>query len=642
MEKFKYHPVISSLSQIRLVYLLPQRSPGDVEDEEQIRCGMKIVSLDECPEYTALSYTWGDPSPTSVLIVDNHIIQITKSVEAALLYLRHEKDTMTLWMDQLCINQEDNVEKGEQVQLMKAIYQGAKDVVAWLGPAANESDHLIDILSQAGEEASRSRLLQLDLSDEERDLEYTDSYNRLVKRLGQEPSFPMESLRSFVNKPYWTRVWIVQELSLAQDVIFACGNKRISYNHLRHALIFYAHYHRVSFKDFRDRNSLQAIVLDPEKLQTFRNFVSAPIFSPADKMLASRYKYSCQIENKGHDLYGILKYCHVIDNSEIRLEATNHLDKIYGLLGLARDTFGIRPDYLEPISEAYTNTARVLMRSGQVDLLWLCQFPKSIQKLPTWVPDWSAPLQNPYGTDFAPNTRTFSASGKRSACVTCPDDLNGFITLRGVAVDEVAAIGSTWVQAGTNQLDEETGVTSRFLAEIDQLCDEALLLGHQDPGLLSEARWRTAIGDKEHTDRGMTVRATSRCSKAREAVLSRIEPRRINGEIQTLSQDQIDPDRLPALGTFQPIGKEERSYRHFMGKMSNRRPFRSRNGYVGLGPVHMLPGDVLCIVLGAQVPYILGHSEAHRYQLLGEAYVHGIMDGEFMEKDPVIKEFTLC
>jgi hypothetical protein len=109
-------------------------------------------------------------------------------------------------VDALCINQEDNVEKGEQVQLMKAIYQGAKSVVAWLGPAADESDHLIDTLSHAGKEAFRSRILQPDLSDDERYLEYTDAYNRLVKKLGQEPSFPMESLRSFVNKPYLTRV----------------------------------------------------------------------------------------------------------------------------------------------------------------------------------------------------------------------------------------------------------------------------------------------------------------------------------------------------------------------------------------------------------------------------------------------------
>jgi hypothetical protein len=96
MEKFKYHPVIFRLSQIRLVYLLPRRSAGDVEDGEQISCQMKTVSRNQCPEYTALSYTWGDPNPTSVLIIDNRMIQITKRVETALLHLRHKKDTIAL------------------------------------------------------------------------------------------------------------------------------------------------------------------------------------------------------------------------------------------------------------------------------------------------------------------------------------------------------------------------------------------------------------------------------------------------------------------------------------------------------------------------------------------------------------------
>ncbi len=177
-------------------------------------------------------------------------------------------------------------------------------------------------------------------------------------------------------------------------------------------------------------------------------------------------------------------------------------------------------------------------------------------------------------------------------------------------MDEVAAIGSTWVVAESSQPDEETGVSSQFLTEIDQLCDEALHLGHLGPGLLSEARWRTAIGDKEMSDEGTALRASSRCSKGLQDVLSRIERRRIHGALQTLSLDQIGSE-------LSPMGKEERSYGYFMGKMSNRRPFRSRNGYVGLGPAYTLPGDVLCIVMGAQVPYILRPSKAHRYQLVG-------------------------
>jgi hypothetical protein len=247
--------------------------------------------------------------------------------------LQHETDTIILWIDQLCINQDDDIEKSEQVQLMKAIYQGAKEVIVWLGPAADESDRLFDALSLVGKKAFESKFMQLDLSVKERDPEYIDTHDRLVKRLGQELTFPTENVRSFVNRPYWTRVWIVQELSLAREVVFVCGNKRISYDHLRHALSLYGDYIRSTVKDLKDRKSVRAIALDPEKLQRLKDFTSAPVFSPSRKMLASRHKYLCGIEDKGHDLYGLLKFCHVIYSSEIRLEATNHRDHIYGLLG---------------------------------------------------------------------------------------------------------------------------------------------------------------------------------------------------------------------------------------------------------------------------------------------------------------------
>jgi hypothetical protein len=101
MEDFKYNSLVHSLSvpsfsQIRLLLLLPRCTLGYVEDRQQIRCKMKTVSLVYYPEYTALSYTWGDPRRTSLLIIDDKISHITKSVESALLHLQHETDIVIL------------------------------------------------------------------------------------------------------------------------------------------------------------------------------------------------------------------------------------------------------------------------------------------------------------------------------------------------------------------------------------------------------------------------------------------------------------------------------------------------------------------------------------------------------------------
>jgi hypothetical protein len=73
----------------------------------------------------------------------------------------------------------------------------------------------------------------------------------------------------------------------------------------------------------------------------------------------------------------------------------------------------------------------------------------------------------------------------------------------------------------------------------------------------------------------------------------------------------------------------------------DRSPFISTQGYVGLAPTHTLPGDVICLVLGAVLPFIFREGDGGRYQLVGEAYIHGICDGEFMERSPEMKTFEL-
>jgi hypothetical protein len=599
---------------------------------------METVSLRQSPEFKALSYTWGNPTRTSLLIIDDKIGHITQSIETALLHLRDENNTITLWIDQLCINQVDNVEKSEQVQLMKDIYQGATLIIAWLGSARDGSDYLLDFLSDAGKEACASKFLEEDLLFEERDLEYKDSYNRLAKKLGREPTFPMESLRSFVNRPYWYRVWVVQELSLARDVVFACGERQISYVHLRHALFFFTFYIRHTMKDRPDGPDGNDILkfytnpgtrkpdgtllpppkysMDPEKEFFYKAIMSAPVSSPAIKMVNSRNKYVGRIDkNKGHELLFILKYCNVADSGETRLEVTDPRDRIYGFLGLTKegDAFGLRPNYSDPVAQVYTNAARVLLTSGKVDLLWLSQFPKSLGDLPTWAPDWSVPIQNPYAY-FSPNSSPFSASGNKSAFVICTDDSNGVITLRGTTVDEVAVIGNAWVPVKITPNDrtyEEP--RSKFLADIDQFCDEASYMGngaYPDPRILEEARWRTPIGDKEFNDKGTPRRATEQSCDARQDVLRRIEMWR---EIYSLSP----PPLSQFVERIHQFRKRESSYYYFMNSMFKRRPFRSRKGYVGLGPAQMLLNDVVCIFLGSQVPYILRPYGSQGYQLVG-------------------------
>jgi Heterokaryon incompatibility protein (HET) len=639
LQSFEYNPLDPDpgLSQIRLVYLLPPRTTEQISDRLQLRCSIETVSLKTNPKYTALSYTWGDPSRTSPLMINEGIkdpinsgetaLYITKSVETALLHLRHSTSTRVFWIDQLCINQDNKDERSSQVQLMKAIYEGARDVIVWLGPAAHESDHLIDILTEVGKEACKAGILKPDSSILERNQAFRVSYSELTKTssLGLGFTISRESLRSFVDREWWKRVWVVQELSLACSVTFACGDRRISYEHLRNALYFYVFYSRQQFNDFRDRRSKARIYLDPKKRQEFFALASAPVDSAADKMLTSRYRYRRQIEsNGGYSLYRILEISHVIHYSETRLKATDNRDKIFGLLGLAGDVqqLGIRPDYKKDDSKVYIEVARALIACGHVDLLWFCQFPKS-NDLPTWAPDWSADIKTPYGDKFSESSRPFAASGTTTAHIDHTEKIEGsnrFITLHGAFVDKVDVIGSEWVKPP----DEDFNVAAayRFIQEINLLCDEVSTNGtRQDPRILEETRWRTPIGDKEWNDNWTAQRATELSCKVYEELLRRIEMRSALDRppeqwLRWFLHIFTTPFLLPKLG-FPLETKAGMSYFNFMKEMYNRRPLRTKDGYVGLGPVGMLPNDMVCIILGAQVPYVLRPCEAGWYQLVG-------------------------
>ncbi|KAF1978376.1 heterokaryon incompatibility, partial [Bimuria novae-zelandiae CBS 107.79] len=183
---------------------------------------MEYATIREVPgrfdwgDYVALSYTWGDPKETREIVVNGKSVQVTVNLEAALRALRDKapvKAGLKLWIDALCINQDDNDEKGVQVKRMADIYRQAFDVVVWLGPEADESWKalkLIEILSDSWEKDQGKWLREYLDSDE----------NSLFKlRPPNEPSLIgcWHALRNLMFRPYWKRVWIIQELVVSRN-----------------------------------------------------------------------------------------------------------------------------------------------------------------------------------------------------------------------------------------------------------------------------------------------------------------------------------------------------------------------------------------------------------------------------------------
>ncbi|KAK4215145.1 heterokaryon incompatibility protein-domain-containing protein [Rhypophila decipiens] len=143
--------------EIRLATLYPCNRPSSVPsasgppNSPRIQLSLRNVSLNDSPppQYTALSYVWGNAAETVPILVDGVKFLATKNLVAALAELQPEDgDPMTLWIDALCINQSDNDEKSGQIQLMKQIYEASISTIVWLGDDADGSETVMKMLGE--------------------------------------------------------------------------------------------------------------------------------------------------------------------------------------------------------------------------------------------------------------------------------------------------------------------------------------------------------------------------------------------------------------------------------------------------------------------------------------------------------------
>jgi Heterokaryon incompatibility protein (HET) len=168
--------------------------------------------------YAALSYTWGDASNKRRIIIEEgeheYELLITENLHSA---LRHIALNIQFWINAVCINQADDVEKSWQVQQMWTVYHEAQYVAAWLGLAADDSDLVLVQITDVAKMLAR-------------DIGGSPSLERLQKLVNWRPLIDFLSLFAFsalTKRSYWRRVWIQQGLQASQNVWFHCGRKNI-------------------------------------------------------------------------------------------------------------------------------------------------------------------------------------------------------------------------------------------------------------------------------------------------------------------------------------------------------------------------------------------------------------------------------
>ncbi|PMD37790.1 HET-domain-containing protein, partial [Hyaloscypha variabilis F] len=188
--EFPYRQLNAGFLEIRVLTLLPGPKEAPVVCEvEHIRADR--ISKDAEEGYSALSYTWGSPDETGVLYLQGVAIQVRQNLLQAFYHLRSLKTLRRLWVDAICINQNDIRERSEQVSIMGKIYQLANEVVVWLGSEKENSKIAIDFITS--HVAIQGTSLLSDLS------------------VNHDHAIPFRAISDLTKREYWQRAWIIQE-----------------------------------------------------------------------------------------------------------------------------------------------------------------------------------------------------------------------------------------------------------------------------------------------------------------------------------------------------------------------------------------------------------------------------------------------
>lgn len=318
-----YSPLDTAFFETRFLKIVEATHDG------VIRCDLSSASLLKPPVYTALSYAWGDSTDARPVEVNGVIFNISINLERALVQLNARGEQL-LWIDALCVNQEDKYEKSQQILRMGQIYSTAKKTVAWLGPGDPDSSCAMDVL-RSGVTADTTWI----------------------------GARPLHSVKRLLDCPYFKRVWIIQEVAKAGKVEIWCGKLSMP---------------------FETFSSSAAMVL--------------PKLSAGDEVptLFGTLTYFRVRERRSRFGVARMLLSEALLRSRSSL-ATDPRDKMYALLGLTLDGAEVipTPNYIQSPDEAFLQaTIGMVVTEGQSSIMLLARGGATAGSQLSWVPNWAA------------------------------------------------------------------------------------------------------------------------------------------------------------------------------------------------------------------------------------------------------------
>ncbi|KAI1648461.1 HET-domain-containing protein [Daldinia loculata] len=363
MGRYRYDP-LPGQHYIRLAIIHPAKF---IKDNIVISFHTSPFPNDTLP-YEALSYVWGSKKgrmPIYVSRVDtattNRLrdtvqmkfekIQVTRNLDVALRHLRYDEAPRVMWIDALCINQTDEVEKSPQVATMGEIFRLARRVIAWLGPEENDSNNAMYLMDYLGSQVEvdfirwslRPAVGCIDpgISDGDIGLPFQ----------GRD----VYSIYYLLSRQWFERLWIRQEIHLAgPEAVIMCGLYQVKWSSFRRGLAC-IYLKPTPATDFTDQCKTQ--------INSLRGFMFQ---RKTNNLIGSDYDFN---------------YTRCLDPR----------DRLYAVLALLNDEDKAlipSPDYTQPYDKLYTTVIiNWIKYYDSLNILRQCQLQGDT--CPSWVPDWS-------------------------------------------------------------------------------------------------------------------------------------------------------------------------------------------------------------------------------------------------------------
>ena len=665
---------------IRLLHIIDTSSA-----EMTTGYALVTVSLDETPTYTALSYTWGCPfSPqdqhsvqwpnheSCIMLTNGQTLSMGQNLFSAISKLQSLKLYGYYWIDAICINQSDLKERNTQVAMMGDIYARAANVLIWLGDEDWNSKVAMVFVEQF---IPKLRELQV-REGRDRNLSYSVSDPSLWDRLG-EPRVPdemFEGLAKFLDRAWFKRAWTFQEVVLAREVVIYCGERRVEYRQFMELLDFLD----VSDWDMRvsQLSKSTTITADPGRLIQI-TMMHRRIIAAGGPLELKQRELLTRVAGRDEPVALLIAFYDSLLSTMRCRQATDrrdHIFAIYGIMSRISTKMGIpnpfdEPDYSKSPVEIYMETCKAMIERSK-SLLPLSNVehrPDNEKanplKLPSWVPDFS----KEWGSALSRNGSGdhYHASKGHSIRLLPPPNLRTLV-LEGYHFDTITGVGDS---------DFELGRGIRPLHESAKIILDLPLVYHTGQDRI-EVLWRTLIADQAV---GQCPAPASLAESFRYHLLMQNSMAIFNAEqagnsdgdlhlhnpLDILSKSSTEAtDLIPSLketiqrkkdytsirdadnvaqSTKQGLSPAQQSLlqlvladeakalpyvRLLESNFQSRRLVTTEKGFMGIAPLTVHKGDEVFILPGGRMPMVLRRRDEKGYMLVGDAYLHGIMQGE--------------